>query len=99
MKIEVFHVACQVHIRHGHIQAVLIRQIFIRGRFDMPAQFINEMWLRFGIENLLGKEPPRYGADYTDPDGMYGGSFPFFKGQYYDTNGRRFYLGARYYFD
>jgi hypothetical protein len=61
MKIEVFHVACQVHIRHGHIQAVLIRQIFIRGRFDMPAQFINDSLLKLLlIHQVAGFDVPEF---------------------------------------
>jgi iron complex outermembrane receptor protein len=58
-------------------------------------QLTDNIRLRFGIENVLNEEPPLIGENYTDPNGMTGGSF---RPGVYDTNGRRFYLGARMYF-
>jgi outer membrane receptor protein involved in Fe transport len=69
--------------------------------FDLLGSYslTDRIWLRFGIENLFQKEPPVYGKNLAAPDGVYGGNLPFFQGQYYDTFGRRFFLGARYFFD
>lgn len=52
--------------------------------------------LRFGIQNLFNKAPPtgNVNLDNTDPAGtgnLPGGSFNTL---FYDTNGRRFYVGA-----
>jgi iron complex outermembrane receptor protein len=58
-------------------------------------QLTDDIRLRFGIENVFNTEPPLIGENYTDPNGMTGGGF---RPGIYDTNGRRFYLGARMYF-
>jgi iron complex outermembrane receptor protein len=55
-------------------------------------QLMDNMMLRFGIENVFNKEPPLIGVNTAATDGMTGGMF---NAQNYDTNGRRFYLGAR----
>jgi outer membrane receptor protein involved in Fe transport len=52
--------------------------------------------LRFGVDNLFNKAPPLTGINTanTNPAGtgnLPGGSIG---GGIYDTNGRRFYLGA-----
>jgi iron complex outermembrane recepter protein len=62
--------------------------------FDLVGsyQLLDNLRLRFGIENVFGKEPPIVGRNPSDASGMYGGSF---SAQNYDTVGRRFYLGAR----
>jgi iron complex outermembrane receptor protein len=66
--------------------------------FDLLGNYAltNNLWLRFGVENLLNEEPPVLGVNENDPNGMYGGSF---NAQNYDTVGRRFYLGARVNFE
>ncbi len=66
--------------------------------FDLLGSYSvsDNLRLRFGIENLLNEEPPIAGVNPNDPNGMYGGTF--MPGNY-DTNGRRFYLGARVNFD
>lgn len=50
--------------------------------------------LRFGVDNLFNKAPPRVGIDLdANPAiGQLGGGS--FNSTFYDTNGRRFYLGA-----
>jgi iron complex outermembrane receptor protein len=62
--------------------------------FDLLGNYAltNNLWLRFGCENVLNEEPPVIGVNENDPNGMYGGVF---NAQNYDTVGRRFYLGAR----
>jgi len=35
--------------------------------------FTDNLWLRFGIENLFNEEPPVIGVNENDPNGMYGG--------------------------
>jgi iron complex outermembrane receptor protein len=66
--------------------------------FDLLGNYAltDNVWLRFGVENVFDKEPPVIGVNPDDPNGMYGGTF---NAQNYDTNGRRFYLGARVNFD
>ena len=59
-------------------------------------QVTEDIGLRFGVENLFNKAPPISGinVDNTQPEidgNLPGGGFP---GAFYDTNGRRFYLGA-----
>jgi len=52
------------------------------------------MTVRFGVDNLFNKAPPRVGIDLdANPAvGQLGGGS--FNSTFYDTNGRRFYLGA-----
>jgi iron complex outermembrane receptor protein len=66
--------------------------------FDLLGNYAltNNLWLRFGCENVLNKEPPLIGVNPNDPNGMYGGTFDALN---YDTVGRRFYLGARVNFE
>jgi outer membrane receptor protein involved in Fe transport len=66
--------------------------------FDLLGNYAltDNVLLRFGVENVFDKEPPVIGVNPDDPNGMYGGTF---NAQNYDTNGRRFYLGARVNFD
>jgi outer membrane receptor protein involved in Fe transport len=67
--------------------------------FDLLAnyQMTDNLRLRFGIENVLGEEPPLIGRNENPaPGNAKGGAF---NSTYYDTNGRRFYLGARVNFD
>jgi iron complex outermembrane receptor protein len=66
--------------------------------FDLLGNYAltNNLWLRFGCENVLNKEPPVIGVNPNDPNGMYGGTFDALN---YDTVGRRFYLGARVNFE
>lgn len=67
--------------------------------FDLLAnyQLTDNLRLRFGIENLLDKAPPLIGRNEDPaPGNDKGGAF---NSTFYDTNGRRFYLGARVNFD
>ena len=67
--------------------------------FDLLGNYglTNNVWLRFGVENLFNEEPPVTGVDEDNPQGMYGGTVS--GGFNYDTVGRRFYLGARVNFE
>jgi outer membrane receptor protein involved in Fe transport len=52
--------------------------------------------LRFGVENLFNKAPPYTGVNVSNTDPATTGQLPggSFNSQFYDTNGRRFYVGA-----
>jgi iron complex outermembrane receptor protein len=70
--------------------------------FDVLGNYAltNNLWLRFGCENVLNQEPPVLGVDENEATGMYGGNLPgFSQAGIYDTVGRRFYLGARINFE
>ena len=62
--------------------------------FDLLGSYTltDNLWLRFGVENIFDKAPPVVGLNPNDVTGMYGGSF---NSTNYDTRGRRFYFGAR----
>jgi len=64
--------------------------------FDLQGTYalLENVTLRFGVENLFNEEPPltNYDPARAETDGMTGGGF---NAQNYDTVGRRFYLGAR----
>ena len=63
------------------------------GIYNMTDRFM----LRFGIENLFNKEPPVVFRNLQPAENeLIGGSI---MSGVYDTNGRRFYLGFRWYFD
>jgi outer membrane receptor protein involved in Fe transport len=66
--------------------------------FDLLGNYAltDNLWLRFGAENIFNEEPPVIGVNENDPNGMYGGGFDALN---YDTVGRRFYLGARVNFE
>ena len=64
--------------------------------FNLNASYAltDDVNLRFGVDNLFNKAPPIGGVNTAaDPSlgQLAGGSF---NSQFYDTNGRRFYLGA-----
>jgi outer membrane receptor protein involved in Fe transport len=65
--------------------------------FDLSGDYKlkDNVTLRFGIENLLDKDPDLYNVNYNDPNGMYGGSYA---SGVEDQIGRRFYLGLKMYF-
>lgn len=56
--------------------------------------------LRFGIDNLFNKAPPIGGVNLANTSPATNGNLPGggFGGQFYDTNGRRFFLGANFQF-
>jgi iron complex outermembrane receptor protein len=62
--------------------------------FDLLGNYnlTERMRLRFGVENMFNIKPDLTGYYYSSPSGMTGGSFNYNQ----DTNGRRFYLGARW---
>ena len=56
------------------------------------AEVMDNMTLRFGVDNLFNKAPPLAGRNTAPPPGVLpGGSF---NAANYDVMGRRFYLGA-----
>ena len=56
-------------------------------------QLLDNLLLRFGIENVFNQEPPLTGVNTAaNLPSLPGGSF---NAANYDTNGRRFYLGGR----
>jgi outer membrane receptor protein involved in Fe transport len=55
-------------------------------------QVLDNVSLRFGVENMFNKKPPLMGVDTAPAPGFLPGGF---NAQNYDTNGRRFYLGGR----
>jgi outer membrane receptor protein involved in Fe transport len=59
-------------------------------------QLSEDIGLRFGIDNLFNKAPPITGVNPTNNQPEVNGLLPGggFGGAFYDTNGRRFYLGA-----
>ena len=65
--------------------------------FDLSGDYKiqDNVTLRFGIENLLDKDPDLYNVNYNDPNGMYGGNYA---GGVEDQIGRRFYAGLKMYF-
>ncbi|MBN1833526.1 MAG: TonB-dependent receptor, partial [Deltaproteobacteria bacterium] len=68
--------------------------------FDLQASYnlTDNIWLRFGAENLLDEDPPFYNVE-TEPEEneLTGGSIG--GGGIYDTRGRRFYMGVRVNFE
>ncbi len=59
-------------------------------------QLSGDIGLRFGVENLFNKRPPISGVNPNNTQPEVDGLLPQggFGGAFYDTNGRRFYLGA-----
>jgi len=59
----------------------------------------SDVTFRFGIDNLFNKAPPLFGvnttADTLNTGVLAGGSY---NSTYYDTNGRRFYIGGSFKF-
>jgi len=55
-------------------------------------QLVDNVGLRFGIENIFNKRPPYTNRDMAPPPGVLPGGT--FNTNNYDTNGRRFYVGA-----
>jgi len=59
----------------------------------------SDVTFRFGIDNLFNKAPPLFGvnttADTLNTGVLTGGSY---NSTYYDTNGRRFYIGGSFKF-
>ncbi len=53
---------------------------------------LDNLALRFGVNNVLNDKPPYSGQDYSNSEGMIGGSFPTGN---YDTMGRSYWMGAR----
>ena len=52
-----------------------------------------DLTFRFGVENLLDKAPPLGGINSAPPAGQLAGGA--YNAQFYDTIGRRFYVGAK----
>ncbi len=61
----------------------------LSGNYNLTAN----LWIRFGVDNVLNEKPPYSGQNFSDDNnGMIGGTFSSGR---YDTLGRRYWIGAR----
>ena len=63
---------------------------------NASAQVLEDVTIRFGVDNLLNKRPPLTGVNTGNTQPTVNGLTPggSFNDVFYDINGRRFYLGA-----